>query len=93
MAKMVKLNRTMSGHRLFTHRLELSYSEYEAFAKIIAWCTQTWGESLPLDVYEKCVNRQNPHWAWERNDSKNSSVSRFYFKTADEMSVATLVWG
>ena len=93
--KCVKLDSRYKGSDRFAYRIEIHGHAAERiplFAALLKWSVQTWGMSVPIDMYKTSLKfDRNPHWAWHEGNDRWDGV-HIYLATDKERELFTLKW-
>ena len=70
----------MNGYGNFIYMADYAYVKNgpKDFAQARQWCTDTFGSTVELDIWERFEELRNAKWSWERGDFNKSHRCRIF---------------
>ena len=89
-----KLDRRMNGYGNFLYVVDYMYRPggLRNFVEVRKWCTDTFGPSVELDIWEDFDDLKNPKWSWERGEFGKSYRCRIFIADEKTASLFSLRW-
>lgn len=94
--KIVELDWRFKGRKAFKYRVGLEDSMESStpqLAKWLKWAAETWGMSVPLDMFLSNTEfERNPHWVWHHYDSVTWKRLYLLLKSDQDLALFKLKW-